>query len=539
MKSLSLKLAVVGALSLAGANAMALAPAAIDSSVVRVYVGGATASDNALENLAKLSTGTLLCQANTLDIYYFKSSSASIQNRVLFCTAGFTNTAATIPAAERITAGVTKIAVFKESQGGSANGIVNVARTTPLQFIDFFSGSSNVATACATVTSAVPAAGDFSAFNTRDCGASAGVASTVVRTLATGTPNGSTIIAPTAGVSDVDPDTFVGLGGVLSSDAAALTRKRTSLGVVFNPIVSVPLFTALQRAQGLVAGTTENTTSIGLIPTVPSPLLRGIFTGTVLDATQIYSNGVQLSTLAPTGDTAVYICRRGDTSGTMTSFKIQYLGQGCTKNPSSVAKFVSPDQPADEAAGKAWNSTTYAADFVFAGAGSGDVRSCLDYQTSQGRFAVGVASVESKPNTTNSRWRYVKVDGAEPTIKAVMEGRYDFFTENTLNDKYSATVSSGAQAIFDQAASLIGNKTVLSKVNESWQNAAQIGVTVTASVGIGEGDTGVVDIPVVGTANVPTFPVAAAQVRSNPVNSMKRAAGTAANNCNRTIQVAP
>ena len=38
MKSLSLKLAVVGALSLAGMNAMALAPSAIDPKIGRAHV---------------------------------------------------------------------------------------------------------------------------------------------------------------------------------------------------------------------------------------------------------------------------------------------------------------------------------------------------------------------------------------------------------------------------------------------------------------------------------------------------------------------
>jgi hypothetical protein len=527
-------------------SAMALAPSDIDSSVVRVYVSGATASDNAFENLSKLASGGL-CYPGTLDIYYYRaagngSALGAVQNRVMFCRASFSNTATTIPLAERITASTngtdgTKIAIFKESQGGSANGVSPVARGTPLQFIDFFSGSSNVASACATATNTA-AAGDFATFNTRNCGATNSAASTVVRTLATGTPNGTTIIAPTAGVSDVDPDTFVGLGGVTPADAAALTRKRTSIGVVFSPIVSVPLFRALQEAQGLIgSGGAEDTTSIDKIPSLPAALLRGIFTGKILDADHIYTNGVQLSTKT-TGAEDVYICRRGDTSGTMTSYKIEYLTQGCSKNSASVAKFVSPDTTSCEAGGCPWDNTNYLNDFVFAGGGSGDVRSCMDYQSSQDRLAVGVASVEAKPNTTSSRWRYIKVDGAEPTIKAVMEGRYGFFTENTLNDKYPSTVASGGQAIFDQAYTIIGNKSVLAKVNESWQNAAQIGVTVTSTVGIGEGDTGVLDIPVPGTSNVPTFPVTAAQVRTNPVNSMLRNAGTP-NNCNRTIQVTP
>jgi hypothetical protein len=547
MKSVfKVRYAVAGALSLVAANAMALAPAAIDSSVVKLYVGGATATDGAVENLFKLNTASGgVCVDGSLDIYYYKSSSGSIQNRTMFCTANFSSagTVTTNP----IVANTTKIAVFKESQGGSANGIVQVARGTPLQFLDFFSASSNVVTVCASITSTPAASGNFSTYNTRDCGAASGVASTVVRTPAVGTPDGVNIIAPVAGVSDVDPGTFVGLGGVVGTDASALTRKRSSVGVTFNPIVSTALYLALQKAQGLVAGTATvpDDSGIDKVPSLSASELRAVMTGNKFDSTSVYSNGVQLSTLAPTADTGLYVCRRGDTSGTMTSFKILFLDQGCAKNGASIGAFVSPDNSQGvncTTAGCAW-TTAYSADFVFAGAGSGDVRSCMDYQSSQGRFAIGTASTESKPNNTTSRWRFVRVDGQLPTLKSVMEGSYDYFTENTFNDKFPATATTGTQAIWDRLATNIGNKLVLDAVNSAWRNAAAIArvdaVAPADTSQNGVADTGILDIPQLST-NQPIFPVTANQVRTNAVNGQSRTyPGNPPNNCNRSYMLTP
>lgn len=506
MKSSYLKLAMAGVLSLAGAQAMALAPSAIDSSVVALYVSGATATDGAFENLAKLSSGEL-CQAGTLDIYF------GTKTKVLFCTAGFTS-------GTTIVAGTTKLAVFKESNGGSAYGISNVggSLTSNMSFIDFFTGSSNVSTACATAVP-VNASGDFAAYNTRTCTSPATIA-----------------LAPDAGISDIDPGTFVRVGtgsGVTSTQVAALTHKRQAIAVTFNPIVSTTLFTALQGAQGL----TQNTSSLANVPSLSSSQVRGIFQGMITDGSQIYTNGTALAS------GQIYICRRGNTSGTMASFKLQYLNQGCTTDAGTTSAFVTPTLAATENSGTAWVSGTHGSNVVFAGSGSGDVRACMDYHSGAGHYAVGVASTESLPGTgaidpntgsaLKDRFRYIKVDGAEPTLKAVMEGRYDFFTENSWNDKLST--SSAKYLVWNQLYSKIGTAAVLKKINESWYNAAAI-----TSGGSGAADTGLLDLPNVDTAYGPTFPISDAGVRSTPINSQTRTAyGSNPNACNRTYTTFP
>ncbi|MDY6948584.1 MAG: hypothetical protein SXG53_23015 [Pseudomonadota bacterium] len=528
----SLKFAVAGALALSAVNAFALDPSEIQTAagngtLVTLYVSGATATDNALENLFKLdNAANRVCAPGSLDIYYFKSASGSASQRALTCTAAFSGAG--------ITSGTTRLALLKESAGGSANGIINPSNGTPLSFLDIVNTGSNFTTSCAAVTgSGNTLPGAAGTWESRDCGYVSGTPSSVTRSN----------FAPQAGISDVDPGTFVGTGGVTAQHEQDLTRERASVAVTFNPIVSVPLFTVLQRAYGTIGATaSEDTSSVASVPSMPSSLLRAIFNGnSVLAANEININGVKLSNRLSGFDSAgdIYVCRRGDTSGTMTSFKLNFLNQGCSKNPALNVSFVTPDTTSCTAAGCSWGPT-FQSDFVFAGSGSGDVRACIDYHSSQGHLAVGVASTESKPGTTSNRFRYVKVDGAEPTLKAVMEGRYSFFTENTFNDRFPNTSVSGSQTLWDKVYGSIGNSVALAGVNNSWRSSVAL-----TGPDDGTGDTGILDIA--SASNATTIgnlfsdgAISGGEVRSTPVNSQTRATlNGAPNNCNLPYQAYP
>lgn len=525
--SVKLMLSAAGVLALSAGRALALSPADIataagNGTLVTLYVSGSTATDTVLENLFKLDDAAYrLCMPGSLDIYYYKSISGAISQRALTCTAAFTS-------GSYITTGTTRIAVLKESAGESINGIVNVADATALPFINLVSG--NLTTACNAVSAigATLPTGTGN-YNLRDCGhVNGSTASTV--SLAN--------FAPKAGISEVEPALFVGTGGVTTSHDNAITRKRAALAVTLNPTVSVPLFTVLQRAYGYIGDTaSEDATSVDKVPSLPSGMLRAIFNGaSVLAANEMNVNGVKLSTrLSGFADSSgdIYICRRGDTSGTMVSFKAHFLNQGCSRNVANNMTFVNPDSNSCKSSGCSWGSAHYA-DYVFAGSTAEDVRNCMDYNSSQGRMAVGIDTTDSKPDTAGHRYRYIKLDGAEPTLKAVMEGRYRAFVESTFNDKWISTaVASADQALWDAIYSRIGNRSVLVAANGNWRDAVAIGVA-----GAGEGDTGLLAVP--SSDNYPTYPVTAASVRVNSVNSQTRKTlGGVANSCNRSYQAYP
>lgn len=530
----SFKVAVAGALALAGGNALALSPAELltaagNGTLVTLYVSGSTVADGILESLFKLDTvGARVCQPNSLDIYYFKSSAGAISQRALTCVAGFSGTG--------IASGSTRLALFKESSGGLVNGIIPPAVNSTLQFLDLLSSGSTVASFCATVSSTgstAPAA--TGSFNTRDCGFVPGASSSLVT---------RTNLVPQAGISDLDPYFFQGPFGVTESHLNALTRKRNQLALTYNPIVSVPLFTALQRAYNYIGATgSENITSLLTIPSMRSSLLRGIFNGySVVNASQINVNGVNLGTVLSGFDASgeIYVCRSGDSSPAMLSFNFHFLGMGCNRNSALNMQFVAPDTATCAAAGCAWNSGVYGSDFVFAGAGVSDVRSCIDYQSSQGRLAVGLASADARPGTVTNSYRYIRVDLIEPTIKAVMEGDYGFFTEFSFNDKYPNVAATPGQTLWDKVFSYASTPSVIAQLNVPSRNAA-----VPGGPDDGTQDTGLMVVP--SSSNGSTIAalfsdarISGMEVRSTPVNSQTRQTlSLVGNNCNLPYQAYP
>lgn len=541
MKFSKIQMAVGALMAVAAGNASALALSTIDGSEVKLYVSGATATDNAFANLARLkSLSGGLCQDGTLDSYEY-SVNGTVNQRLNYCmSSGNGGIAANL-----------RIMIAKESVSGSAAGISPVARATARAFLPF--SAANLAGGglgtCETAQSTpVASTGDFAAYTKHSCDSSHVTLTSVV---------------PTAGISDIDPTTFVGLGGVTASDASKLSATST-VAVSFNPIVSVALYRALQSAQGLTQDDTLANT-----PSLTLSQLRGVFSGFVTDGSQLWSrnasgSNAQVSTVSK----EIKVCRRGNTSGTMASFKILFLGEGCSKNPGSIGSFVLPDSvftnpnatgEVDVLAGQVWDTaiTLYTEDGtpinqgyggvrVFAGSGSGDVRNCVGFHSAAngggtaGNFAVGTASTESKPAVGNT-FRYIRIDGVEPTLKAGMEGRYPYFTENTINRSNVAAASNflsgNSLALYNAVIAQIGKSSVLKNINSSWRDAASIGGALT-----GEADTGILDIPTASNNFVSAggvLPIANASPRSFPVNGQTRNYTGAVNNCNMATQLFP
>lgn len=434
---------------------------AIDPATVpaanRVYFSGATATDNILENVLILQTGGV-CQAGTIDIY------RGTNQRVIACTANIPGLVGQ------------PIAFFKESLGGSGNGVNPVANATNLQFLDV----DNAGFACAAPTN-VAATATLNAYTQR-----------------TGcTPNVARV--PGAGISDVEPR----LLGAAQTQINALTTQGV-LGIVFAPAVSLNLYRALQQAQGLAQDDLPAN-----IPNLTSAQIRGLYTG-------FYADWSQFEDLAAQGvpaDSGVYVCRRGDTSGTQASYESYVLNQRCVDG---VTGIVEATTSACEVPGCNY-SATYANDAVFAGFSSGDVRLCLDARNDQGRWAIGTLSTEQTYNNTDRQFRWTRIDGAPPTLEAVANGRYSFFTENVINRRNGA-LNANQTIIVDYLVANLGQPSVIAGINAPFQANPH-------------GDGGVIAVPNFATINPNPSPVTQAAMRTNPVNSQVRNG----NNCTPPI----
>jgi PBP superfamily domain len=445
---------------------------AIDSTTVPLanqkYISGATSTNVAVYDVTVLLSGGT-CVSGSTDVYIDTPAPVTSAH-----DAAHQFLAACTGAAGSAFAGQS-ISIAKESNGGSNNGTRNVALA-----------ASDASFKLVFINPAAPA-----------CTGSQVVAATTALaayTLHTGC-TGLLAQVPTGGFADVDPALFL----TTTPAIKAALQSLPGFQVVFSPVVNLTLYRALQAAEGLTADD-----SVANVPSLTRAQLHGIFAGTLLTWNQVGTNidGTAFSTKD------IYICRRGNDSGTQASFTSFFLNDRCN---ASVPKFFDPDVLSCLDNGCAWDSTTYAGSFVFAGKGGSDVQACIAYQEAQGRYAIGVLATDSVVNSTTLPMRFVGIDGAPPTLSAAGNGSYQFLVENVLNVR-----TGPVDPVMTFLSSHMGNPSIIAALNVSLRNPA--------------GDGGILGVPNGSTITPNAPPVTVAEMRTNPVSSISRHVnGT--NNC--------
>lgn len=502
LKSLS-ALGAVAAIGFGAQAASALPLSDYDANVINIYFGGATATDNVLENVALAVDGGY-CAPNTIDVY------RTTNNRVVFCRV----TGDQVPGFPAAPNGL-KVAFHKESRGGSSNGVnpliaVANGNAHSLRWLDLaqlLATQGSNPTSCPGVVQAGTASlRQFTLHN--NCSELLTVADTA------GSAGTAGRYDVNGGISDTEP--------ALSFPAPSPTNiaKLSSvggLGIVFGVPVTTNLYRALQVAQGLNTGACATTPdSASCVPSLTRSQVRGLYTASIIDWDSLTNgSGTPLSQIAGVtapNTTDVFICRRVATSGTQASFESYFLNERCA---AGSATFAAPDDgsgPADTV----WVPANPNNGFVNAGPSSGNVRSCLATygNATNNRWALGVLSTEvSAGNLTDGNFRMVKIDGAPPSLEATANGDYDFFTENTLNRV--AAGNPGFIAASDSRAVLlayiennIGRPALIADLNSPFQNRPW-------------GDGGVLAIPG-GAIVANASPTTTAELRTNPVNTQSR-----------------
>jgi hypothetical protein len=460
---------------------------------------GSTDGSTAADTIAEVYTteGNFLRQPNTSTY-----NAALTQNFAILCKAK-----SALGAGANVPAG-TAFSVIKFSSG-SGNGINEVALGTVL--------ASNTArkrnwvdvTACRTAVTPVTVVGS--------------TIGTVDFKVYVGCAVNTTGLRPKIGVSDVEPallssqnPLFPVAGGPTSANVAAVTPNQGA-AVGFAPIVSRPLYIALQRAQGIAGGCALDGSAAdqteACMPTISTATLRAIFEARATSTNQLTNAaGAAIATLAgvtPPASTTLFICRREDSSGTQVSFQSFYLGQGCVKTPRT---FVASN---NGTSGEGWDTSTNQAVRVFGGNGASEVKKCMDARSAANNWAIGLMSTENTNGNGTDDWRYVKVDGFAPSLENTVLSRYTFFSENTFNVPNTNQTLNAAQA--DIYAALLGGVRTAS-------NLANTNVAHPFGTG------GLLAVPQTkGTAWRPGSP----SVATTPVNSMTKAGsyGNIGDNC--------
>jgi hypothetical protein len=517
----AIRLALCGAAAAAlpVSGAWALTPTQVNALTAGniIYVSGSTATDNAIKAWSKLDAATdanAPFTAGSMDIY------TTATGYIITGTAG--------PVFGAVSG--TNIAIVKQTQGGSATGIHNVAeQISPpnLSFPNLSTPSSLTATCGAAVNT--PAKSPFMAFNTYAC------------TLAE-----SQSIQPNAGISDEDPQTWIGTGGVTSTDAAALTATH-AVEVPFASIVNTALRNQLQTAEGLVSGSEL----LANVPSLTPAQLRAIESGQMTSLADLYvfNPTTQKTVQVDPSDSTIHICRRGNTSGTEFAANIYLFGSGCSKG-NGVGTIALPDVSSTAANGVAWAAADNG-EFVFAGAGTGDVLSCVEAPLGSGdtvNYRIGVVSTDQVPGSNG--WRYVAVNGIAPTIWNIQLGAYDWLTEDSFNYTTTSIGLNGGPGnhltIFTTINTNLSDVNGLAGLNAASQNAA-----ASADTSGGAADTGIITTPnsvLYGSSDAtgpsaPAWPAAiraiavAGQGPNSPLS--KTYPSEATNNCNGAYQSDP
>ncbi len=265
-----------------------------------------------------------------------------------------------------------------------------------------------------------------------------------------------------AGISDEEPGLFTGPN--IGSTGVGMTKTLEQLldadsiaALTFGVPVTNNLYVALQKAQGLNAdldgdGAEEaqnESASVADIrdnmPSLSTSQIAALFKGSIGSWDSVFvkdpTDGAQkklkdvIGVSAPSND-IVAVCRRVNGSGTQAQLNALFLNSPCSASaadPAADNTQCTTDKGeeapgsgglcAGDVPGLPYTETFLVpslAPMIHANSGSGDVTECLD-QLNDGNFwAVGVQSTEK----TSSKWAFVKIDGVEPTLEQVANGRY-------------------------------------------------------------------------------------------------------------------
>lgn len=424
MKKLSCVIAAAFAAVVSG-HVLALTPATAPE--LTLSLSGASAQDQGLVKLIEN-----LCDAGTLDYFSDTGETDKIANyNGYYCSIALSKLTVASPvgnlaARDANADGKLNVLVLKRSAGGSGEGSNGVCNDT--------GGVQQLVLDNACVdngTAGDPVSGDR-----------------IYRcpTLAVRQSDG--------GLSDLEVNKLPGSFGTVCASKSVVTNA--IWGTVFNTPVSLNLRNALQCAQGLTVGADDEAN----MPNLPKAVIASIFNGGIaswdrLRAPRVDGTWVSLADavtdrvsqgLCPGYNVATYpiptdrrvrACRRVDSSGTNTQFRVKFLNQGCTSEAQPQLADNTPNSNNSTNTFSNWqnvNPPISTAPAMIEASSSSNMNACLGAfadttaPTTQ-RWAIGIQSLENNANLA-SAYRYIKIDGFAPTVKNVLEHKYNDWVES-------------------------------------------------------------------------------------------------------------
>lgn len=344
---------------------------------------------------------------------------------------------------------------------------------------------------------------------------------------------------PDGGFSDIEPNKFFGINtpsGLPEYTSSTAVSTNTFGALVFGTPVTKDLRDALQAVQGLTVGSETQAN----MPSLSTTEIRSLFTGGL----QTWNNFMVTDPSNPAGpkiplanhpavvalggvpaDKKVQICRRVPGSGTQAQFNAIFLNWPC-----DTGVQVPTSEPGSPLGPVVANNS-----------GSSDVSRCLDdfndgantsgkNPASVKRWAIGINSTENNADNAFS-YRFIKVNGAAPTIQAVHAGDYEDYAEQSFQYRTDPNRLLNASAALDKTDTL----TILGHMANQG-NTPNDTATINTNYVHTWGQGGWLVTPKSSGGFSPSNPF----TLSNPVNSSTRAPfGKAPNTCHFPTAIKP
>ena len=458
MKKLILAAAVSTAL-LGGAAQAAITvdgngiPVINAATTYEIFLSGSSAAGPFIDSLltsSKVPVANRICDSAQLIYKYSDTATGGKDQKAYLCALNTAN-----PALKGLAGNKTNLLVYKRDNGGSAQGVSPVIADTAIDFLKV-----DTAANCAKVSDGVAG----TSFTKINCDYTSG-------NVALSNPQ-----KPDFGISDVDPVQFQGdntpsgFAPVTAADLSQLTVKAAA-SQIFGIAVSTKLRNAMQEATFGASNVCVGSEKPECMPSLGSAQIASIFTGKLNSWKQLKVATGDLFTNAsaknkPVSD-RLHICRRTSGSGTGAQLGIKFMGYPCN----DVATQGAVDTGAlPETVAKAQ---------IHAMSSSGAMSECLSELNSGtdtvgtsfsntfltgARWAIGIQGTEQNAGLT-SDWRFIKIDGIEPTLDKVARGKYKDWVELTYQYNNAHAFDTSEKAIVDEFIKESGNPLVMAATN--------------------------------------------------------------------------
>ena len=445
-----------------------------------IYLAGSSAVDLALEKFIANA-----CVDNSLDSY--RSDAAGKTYYLWTCTTDATHFNTTN----------TKIAIHKNTNSSSdgVNGVVDGAAALA------FLSTTDLATISGCTSSTVAATATITAYNQFICGTTVGASGV-----------GTASVVPTFGFADAEPAQF---------NAAKVGQLVTAypFSLIQGITVTKNLRDALQTQQSLTSGSE----TLANMPSISSAQVAAIYQGRDTSL----ANAFGLS--SATADNKMYLLRRSGGSGTTRSFDARMVGDVCS---STLAGITSATTLATSTIGTQCKLVANGGTQKLQAGTSDDLVSCLNSLNTDGAYGIGYLTTDYTP-VAGDGYRWLKVDGYEPSLKNVADGKYKIWSELSLNYNATAGITADQTAFYNVIKAASASQTLMSELAQNLPQKTD-GVNTTWTGGVIGAYPNAKNASGWGLSVTNTLAVANrtdAAMLSNPANPLTRATTAGYNLC--------